>query len=283
MLNVVAINLYSVIVLRLSRMSAAPLVANLITKVSALSTTAVQPKSSFICDIKGDVAWAPAVPMGHTAYTWGVKGFSSQTAPVSQTAAPVKAAEAPKPASSAAAPKAAAAKETKEPKKEAAPVAAISGTDADFYLLDLRVAKATNVRDHPGAESLYLFDAIIGSEAPVQVVTNLKKSMSKTELEGKMFTMICNLKPNAIRGEKSFAMILGIEAGLALPIEGATAGDRLFLEGQKPTDVVPGRANEKVVTAVTGLLAANPENQLTWNGKVVVATNGPVNVVPSAH
>ena len=166
--------------------------------------------------------------------------------------------------------------------EEAAPAAAAAAdASQEFYKLDLRVGQVTNVRDHPGAESLFLFDAVIGSET-VQVVTNLKKSMTAEQLEGKLLTLLCNLKPTSFRGEKSLAMILGgnsadgTQHGLVVPAAGAKPGDRLSLKGQLPIEPVPGRANEKVLASTFAQLSTNAKGQLTWNGKVVVAPNGPV-------
>lgn len=165
-----------------------------------------------------------------------------------------------------------------EPETAAAPVAA--DTTQQFYKLDLRVGTVTNVRDHPGADGLYLFDALLGAE-PVQVVTNLKKSMAKEELEGKNLVFLCNLKPTSFRGEKSLAMIMGgtsaegVHGLLAAP-EGAKAGDRLSLQGQLPAEPVPARANEKVIAAVFGGMKTNAKQQFAWDGKLVSAAGKPV-------
>jgi methionine--tRNA ligase beta chain len=243
-----------------------------------MSTTALQNQVAALNitpfhDIKNDCAWRPQVPPGHSEYTWGLgkKSFSTTAKPAAAPAA------APAPAVEAA-PAAAPAEAPKKVKKQAAPV--VVDEDAEFLKLDLRVGKVTNLRDHADAESLYLFDCLLGEET-VQVVTNLKKSMSKEELEGKNLVFLCNLKPTAFRGEKSFAMIMGGASAdgahglLAVP-ETAQAGERLHIEGKAPSATVPGRANDKAIAAAFAGLSTNDSCQLTFNGKTVVAGSNSV-------
>jgi tyrosyl-tRNA synthetase len=155
----------------------------------------------------------------------------------------------------------------------------------EFYKLDLRVSVIQNVRDHPGADSLFLLDANTGSEQTTQVVTNLKSSMSADKLEAKKQVMLFNLKPTSFRGEKSLAMILGgtggpdgTTHGLVAPLAEAPsvkAGDRLYLAGQGPVVGDIARANEKVIAKVFADLSTNDKGELLYCGKPVLAGSGP--------
>jgi len=177
-------------------------------------------------------------------------------------------------------------KEISPEAKSNAPAAAPQATGApsgEFYKLDLRCAKLQNVRDHPGADSLYLVDGVIASDGTtVPVITNLKKSTPAHELEGKMVVLLCNMKPTSFRGEKSLAMLLGGSSqdgschDLVVPPADATPGDRLYLEGQCAVQGEIARANEKVIAAVFAQLSTTDKGQLTWNGQKVTCAKGPI-------
>ena len=176
--------------------------------------------------------------------------------------------------------------EEPEPKAAEANTSAAAGTPdmtQDFYKLDLRVASLENVRDHPGADSLFLLDCNVGTELHLPVVTNLKSTMAAAQLEKKPQVMLMNLKPTSFRGEKSLAMIFGGNGGadgtthgLVEPLEqtGFKTGDRLFLAGQGPVQGDIARANEKVIAKVFGEFSTDEQGNLMYNGKHVVTGNG---------
>lgn len=181
-------------------------------------------------------------------------------------------------------PEAEAEEEEEEPETAATPETEVVAAEptGDFYKLDFRVGKLFDVRDHPGADTLFLCKADIGEAEPVQVVTNLKKSMTAAELEGLFVILLCNMKPTSFRGEKSFAMLLGGSSAdgslheLVAPTTGAKAGERLFIKGQKPVEGAIARANEKVIASIFEQLSTNKSHVLTWDGKAISSASGPV-------
>ena len=70
------------------------------------------------------------------------------------------------------------------------------------------VGKVLSVKKHPDADSLYIETIDVGEPEPRQVVSGLVKFMKPEEIDGKLLLVLKNLKPVAMRGVKSFAMVL---------------------------------------------------------------------------
>lgn len=106
-----------------------------------------------------------------------------------------------------------------------------------FSELDLRVAEVLEVNDHPGADKLYIMKIDCGEER--QIVSGLKDTYTKEELEGKKIVVLVNLEPAMFRGVQSNAMLLageerdGEEVGL-LFVEDSKPGEKVTAEGIKP-------------------------------------------------
>lgn len=61
---------------------------------------------------------------------------------------------------------------------------------------------------HPDADSLYLEKIDVGEEEPRTVVSGLVAYVSQEELQDRMVLLLCNLKPQKMRGIESQAMLL---------------------------------------------------------------------------
>jgi methionyl-tRNA synthetase len=84
----------------------------------------------------------------------------------------------------------------------------------DFGRADLRIGKVTDVRDHPGADKLYLIDCDLGPELGTrQLVAGLKPYMPPEQLKGKLVVVVANLEPATLRGERSEGMLLAAQDG----------------------------------------------------------------------
>ncbi|UZJ52132.1 hypothetical protein CBS101457_001452 [Exobasidium rhododendri] len=106
--------------------------------------------------------------------------------------------------------------------------------------IDLRVGKIVDIEKHPDADSLYLEKVDFGEpEGPRTVLSGLVKYVPMEEMKGRWVVGICNLKPQAMRGIKSHAMLLcathkdGQDSGVepVTPPEGSVPGERIFVEG----------------------------------------------------
>ncbi|XP_026144945.1 tyrosine--tRNA ligase, cytoplasmic [Carassius auratus] len=112
--------------------------------------------------------------------------------------------------------------------------------------LDIRVGKVISVEKHPDADSLYLEKIDVGEEQPRTVVSGLVAYLSQEQLQDRLVVLLCNLKPQKMRGIESQAMLLcaSIEGEPRRvepldPPEGSAPGDRVYVEGYesgKPDD-----------------------------------------------
>lgn len=106
-------------------------------------------------------------------------------------------------------------------------------TDA-FSVLDLRVAKVQNVKQHPEAEKLYIMKIDAGELGERQIVSGLVPYYKKEELEGRNILVVANLKPAKLRGELSKGMLLAADDGenvRLLDAPKSRPGDKVAAEG----------------------------------------------------
>lgn len=80
-----------------------------------------------------------------------------------------------------------------------------------FSSLNLKVGEIISIKDHPGAEKLYIEQVDIGEEKPRQIISGIKDYFSKEDLLGKKVIVVVNLKPAKLRGEISQGMLLLVE------------------------------------------------------------------------
>ena len=90
-------------------------------------------------------------------------------------------------------------------------------TIEEFKKLNLRIAKIKDVKDHPGADRLYVVRVDMGGEER-EVVAGIKKGYSPEELTGKLVVVVENLEPAVIRGVESKGMILASQDGEILAV-----------------------------------------------------------------
>lgn len=107
-------------------------------------------------------------------------------------------------------------------------------------MVDLRVGKILDIKKHPDADSLYLETVDFGeAEGPRTVLSGLVNFVPIEKMQDRFVVGICNLKPQAMRGIKSHAMLLcathkdGKEHGVepVAPPEGSVPGERIYIEG----------------------------------------------------
>jgi methionyl-tRNA synthetase len=90
-------------------------------------------------------------------------------------------------------------------------------TYEDFKKLEIKVAKITQVKDHPNADKLYIMIIDLGDKTK-QIIAGIKGFYDKEELLGRKIVVIDNLEPVKLRGEESQAMLLAAqdESGIAI-------------------------------------------------------------------
>ncbi|KAF0047675.1 hypothetical protein F2P81_001308 [Scophthalmus maximus] len=98
------------------------------------------------------------------------------------------------------------------------------------------------------ADSLYLEKIDVGEAEPRTVVSGLVAYISQEDLQDRMVLLLCNLKPQKMRGIESQAMLLcaSIEGEPRRvepldPPDGSSPGDRVFVEGYEA-----GKADDRL-------------------------------------
>lgn len=137
---------------------------------------------------------------------------------------------------------------------------------------------------HPDADSLYLEKVDVGEAEPRTVVSGLVAFVSQEELQDRMVLLLCNLKPQKMRGIESQAMVLcaAIEGEPRRvepldPPEGSSPGDRVFVEGHetgKPDDKL--NPKKKVWEKLQVDLKVSGECVAQWKDQHLMTKLGPV-------
>ncbi|KAF6148176.1 hypothetical protein GIB67_011951 [Kingdonia uniflora] len=156
--------------------------------------------------------------------------------------------------------------------------------EADVTSLDIRVGLITKVEKHPDADSLYVEEIDVGEGLPRTVVSGLVKFIPLEEMQNRKVCVVCNMKPVAMRGIKSHAMVLcassddGTKVELVEPPASTPAGKVVTFPGfqGEPKAVL----NKKVLDTVQADLRTNTELVACYKG-VPFTTSGGVCKVSS--
>ncbi|KAF9899542.1 G4 quadruplex nucleic acid binding protein, partial [Lobosporangium transversale] len=161
-------------------------------------------------------------------------------------------------------------KKAKAPKAPAAPAAPAAPTTPQPWQVDLRVGRILKVEKHPDADSLYVESIDVGEPEPRTVVSGLVKHIPIEEMENRWLVCVCNLKPAAMRGVKSFAMVLAAtdDAGkleLVEPPKGSKPGDKCYFgdwKDEKPDEVM--NPKKKIWETIQPGLHTTAELRAAW-------------------
>ncbi|CCG80619.1 putative Cofactor for methionyl-and glutamyl-tRNA synthetases [Taphrina deformans PYCC 5710] len=136
------------------------------------------------------------------------------------------------------------AKKEKKEKKEKGPKETKAPAEATLSpsLISLKVGHIQKAVLHPDADSLYVSTVDLGEAEPRTVVSGLVKYIPLEAMQGRKVVCVCNLKPAAMRGIKSSAMVLAASprvgegqvkdmVELVTPPDDAQPGDVLSFDG----------------------------------------------------
>ena len=90
-------------------------------------------------------------------------------------------------------------------------------TFEQFKEMDIRIAKITDVEDHPDADKLYVLTVETG-DGTKKVVAGIKPYYTKEELAGRQVVVLNNMAPATIRGVQSEGMVLATKDSEKLAI-----------------------------------------------------------------
>ncbi|WFD34652.1 G4 quadruplex nucleic acid binding protein [Malassezia cuniculi] len=143
-------------------------------------------------------------------------------------------------------------------------------------MVDLRVGKIVEVGKHPDADALYLEKVDFGEpEGPRTILSGLVHFVPLEEMKDRWVVGVCNLKPVAMRGIKSYGMLLcatsseGKDGGVepVRPPEGSQPGDRVYVEGyegREPLEVL--NPKKKIFEAIQPNYCTTANKEAAWNG-----------------
>ncbi|TNN40495.1 Tyrosine--tRNA ligase, cytoplasmic [Liparis tanakae] len=150
--------------------------------------------------------------------------------------------------------------------------------------VDIRVGRIISVGKHPDADSLYLEKIDVGEPEPRTVVSGLVAFVSQEALQDRLVLVLCNLKPQKMRGIESQAMLLcaSVEGEPRRvepldPPEGSSPGERVFVEGYetgKPDDRL--NPKKKVWEKVQADLKISSGCVAQWKDRQLMTKLGPI-------
>lgn len=142
-------------------------------------------------------------------------------------------------------------------------------------MIDLRVGHIVDIKKHPDADSLYLETIDFGEPEPRIVLSGLVNFVPIEEMKDRWVVGICNLKPQAMRGIKSHAMLLcathkdGKEHGVEpiSPPAGSTPGERIYVEGYEGREPEPQlNPKKKIFEAIQPNYTTTEAKEAAWLG-----------------
>nr|XP_020656296.1 tyrosine--tRNA ligase, cytoplasmic [Pogona vitticeps] len=150
--------------------------------------------------------------------------------------------------------------------------------------VDLRVGRVLSVGKHPDADTLYVERIDVGEPVPRTVVSGLVQFVPQEELQDRLVVLVCNMKPQKMRGIESQAMLLcAFSTGDPCQIEpldppaGCHPGDRVFVEGfesGQPDDEL--KPKKKVFEKLQADFQISEEFVAQWKGKNIMTGLGNV-------
>lgn len=176
-----------------------------------------------------------------------------------------------------------------KPKKEKQQKGGGETRDITPARLDIRVGKVQSVKSHPDAESLFIEEIDVGEPLLRTVVSGLKPYMKEEELRDRLVVLLCNLKPQNMRGVKSQGMLLAAsktnmdgtrEVTPLCPPSESQPGDVIYIDGYSHAE--HGEPDEqlnpkkKIFETLKPDLHVSDEGVAEFNGHVMKSDRGNV-------
>ncbi|XP_071506969.1 tyrosine--tRNA ligase, cytoplasmic-like [Diadema antillarum] len=162
------------------------------------------------------------------------------------------------------------------PKKKGGNKGATSQAEEEIIpsRLDLRVGKILSAEKHPDADSLYIEQIDVGEENPRTVVSGLAGVVPLESLVDRTVVMLCNLKPQKMRGVESQAMLMCAcreeprQIEPLCPPEGSAPGERVFFEGYETnTPDEELKPKKKIFEKIQVDLKTSDDGTAVWQDK----------------
>ena len=185
--------------------------------------------------------------------------------------------------------KAIAKKEAKAAEKAAAAEAGEKGggdasaaeKEVDVSVVDIRVGKIVKAWEHPEADKLWAEEIDVGLEKPLQVCSCLREFKTLEDMTNAEVLVICNMKPNKMRGLNSEAMVLcasneaHTKVDFVKPPSGAKIGERVTFEGFEGEPEKVLNPKKKQLDKVLPKLKTDADGVACYDGKKAMTSAGP--------
>lgn len=163
----------------------------------------------------------------------------------------------------------AAKKAAKKSNKKEAP-AKEATNEITISRLDIGIGKVLDIKRHPNADALYVETIDLGNGDVREVVSGLVNFLKEEDINQKNVVVLKNLKPVAMRGIKSYAMVLcasdaeHTKVELLVPPEGSQPGDKVYFEGFEGEPDTQLNPKKKVFETLQVDFTTNDDLVATW-------------------
>lgn len=155
-----------------------------------------------------------------------------------------------------------------------------------FDAFDIRVGRVLSVEKHPDADSLYVESVDLGeASGPRTIVSGLVKYMPAEAIQGRLVTVLCNLKPATMRGVQSNGMLMCASTETAVellcPPEGSQPGERITLADTAALEPAEAQIDGKkkdaaLMAAILADLKTDADATAAYKGTQLVSSAGPI-------
>ena len=162
----------------------------------------------------------------------------------------------------------------------AAGATAAAEKEVDVSVVDIRVGKIVRAWEHPEADKLWAEEIDVGLEKPLQVCSGLREFKTLEDMTNADVLVICNMKPNKMRGLNSEAMVLcasnedHTKVDFVKPPSGAKIGERVTFEGFEGAPEKVLNPKKKQLDKVLPKLKTDADGVACYDGKKAMTSAG---------
>jgi aminoacyl tRNA synthase complex-interacting multifunctional protein 1 len=162
----------------------------------------------------------------------------------------------------------------------AAGATAAAEKEVDVSVVDIRVGKIVKAWEHPEADKLWAEEIDVGLEKPLQVCSGLREFKTLEDMTNADVLVICNMKPNKMRGLNSEAMVLcasnedHTKVDFVKPPSGAKIGERVTFEGFEGEPEKVLNPKKKQLDKVLPKLKTDADGVACYDGKKAMTSAG---------
>ena len=155
--------------------------------------------------------------------------------------------------------------------------------NSEISLMEIRVGKIVGIERHAEADGLYVEQVDCGeSTGPRTIVSGLVAFCTTEQLLNSRVTVLCNLKPRAIKGITSHGMLLcasnadHTQVQPLIPSDSTQLGELITFDGFESAPIEPGNRASKAYSKIADDFFVNDDGIATFSGIPFSTTQGPI-------